>query len=274
MKLSCHYSIMALCEERILNHSATIVEEAKGIHSTSLAMRSLSILLGLFTTCLAPARSANNSSSSSSGGSGFDGSSSDDGVLQQIYCLFGLAIVVVISCLFIAPVHTTTSIKYQKLLANLAIKHGWQLEFQIAETLDSSAYIHLMVRDMAASHRNKYALGRWAVLWVFLRATDYVSITRWVILKDLSSTDWYGRIVETETNAFLLFNFMGYYVLVKSFTGVKIAIATDFPAKVVIGFLLTRRFDLSGANTNQCSGDTLWTGRPVSPRVSYNTTLF
>jgi flagellin-like hook-associated protein FlgL len=69
------------------------------------------------------------------------------------------------------------------------------------------------------------------------------------------------------TNSFFFFyNFAGYYVLAKSFYWGENSDSYEeaFQPKVVIGFASDSsrsNFDLGGANTNQCSGDTFmnWT---------------
>jgi hypothetical protein len=112
-------------------------------------MRSLSLLLGLLLL-VAPARSANDDSSSSSSGSGYDGSSSDDGSYYNKFSVCSDSAIVVSDIVLVCDspgAYYYGSNKYRNsATCQAGDKAKLTVKFQVAETLDSSAYVHLMVK--------------------------------------------------------------------------------------------------------------------------------
>jgi hypothetical protein len=121
-------------------------------------MRSLSILLGLLLL-VAPTRSANSSSS----GSGYDGSSSDDGSYYNSFSVCSDSAIVVSDIVLVCDspgAYYYGSNKYRNsATCQAGDKARLTVTFQVAETLDSSAYIHLMVKGYGSVESNQIYAG-------------------------------------------------------------------------------------------------------------------
>jgi hypothetical protein len=106
-------------------------------------------LLGLLLL-VAPAKSASDASSSSSNGSGYDGSSSDDGSYYNTFSVCSDSAIVVSDIVLVCDspgAYYYGSNKYRNsATCQAGDKAKLTVQFQVAETLDYSAYIHLMVK--------------------------------------------------------------------------------------------------------------------------------
>lgn len=154
-------SQIALSRRRLL---FILSKKQKGIHSNSSStMRSLSILLGLLLLVV-PARTANDSSSSSSSssGSGYDGSS-DDGSYYNKFSVCSDSSIVVSDIVLVCDspgAYYYGSNKYRNSASCQAgDKAKLTVKFQVAETLESSAYIHLMVKGYGSVESKQIYAG-------------------------------------------------------------------------------------------------------------------
>jgi hypothetical protein len=126
-------------------------------------MRSLSLLLGLLLLVV-PASSANDdSSSSSSSGSGYDGSSSDDGSYYNKFSVCSDSAIVVSDIVLVCDspgAYYYGSNKYRNsATCQAGDKAKLTVKFQVSETLDSSAYIHLMVKGYGSVESKQIYAG-------------------------------------------------------------------------------------------------------------------
>jgi hypothetical protein len=127
-------------------------------------MRSLSLLLGLLLLVV-PARTASDSSSSSSSssGSGYDGSSSDDGSYYNKFSVCSDSSIVVSDIVLVCDspgAYYYGSNKYRNsATCQAGDKAKLTVKFQVAETLSSSAYIHLMVKGYGSVESKQIYAG-------------------------------------------------------------------------------------------------------------------
>jgi hypothetical protein len=124
-------------------------------------MRSLSLLLGLLLLVV-PARTASDNSSSSSSGSGYDGSS-DDGTYYNKFSVCSDSSIVVTDLVLVCDspgAYYYGSNKYRNsATCQAGDKARLTVKFQVAETLDSSAYIHLMVKGYGSIESKQIYAG-------------------------------------------------------------------------------------------------------------------
>jgi hypothetical protein len=128
-------------------------------------MRSLSLLLGLLLLVV-PARTASDSSSSSSSsssGSGYDGSSTDDGSYYNKFSVCSDSSIVVSDIVLVCDspgAYYYGSNKYRNsATCQAGDKARLTVKFQVAETLSSSAYIHLMVKGYGSVESKQIYAG-------------------------------------------------------------------------------------------------------------------
>jgi hypothetical protein len=124
-------------------------------------MRSLSILLGLLLLVV-PSRTANDGSSSSSG-YGYDGSSADDGSYYNKFSVCSDSSIVVSDIVLVCDspgAYYYGSNKYRNSASCQAgDKAKLTIKFQIAEALETSAYIHLMVKGYGSVESEQIYAG-------------------------------------------------------------------------------------------------------------------